>query len=598
MLGVYGGFTRLPNGLLVTQTKAAKSVTTEYEVLIVLHKPKWPEAVNGAISRLRREVYTLPMLAYLTPKDKSLWLRRLALLRTKLQPSHIRSKRGFFDFGGKILKSVFGVATSEDIKRVGLALTEASRQQNKIVHRVNDLLTIVNRTNNAMQEDRDRINLIDAHVQDVAQELAYLSQQIRNLSEEARYMRLNVVLDRAISQLERQCAILHEQEDMFRTQKLTLEAERLTQDILSESDLSTILQRGVGRDTEPISPLQWYYQYCTVSPIWTNEFLAYRVLLPLVDRSSFTSYYLQAFPQFVPNSTTLTQLVVRNNYAEDVPTGNQVYPYGCLGHNPMVCKNNVQLTQQRSCEKALIQGEKDYYSLCDVRLSKSDELVLPQQVKHNEYVYSTQGETMSKRCVNQVPTEVIVKTGVYLISVEKDCVYESGQWRLFHIRQVEDRVTLTWQLISVPDVELHAILRKQTELFQSHFSRNKQLGHVQVIKLKPLPEENYDVNDVSGSLNAYFSVVDICFLILIIPLYVLFLYKLYVYCMLKKRLAFKTKANMPSTKEESMKFLNINPIPSSTNDKVESLQIPMSEVMAPTKGGMNENECERDEHPL
>ena len=59
--------------------------------------------------------------------------------------------------------------------------------------------------------------------------------------------------------------------------------------------------------------------------------------------------------------------------------------------------------------------------------------------------------------------------------------------------------------------------------------------------------------------------------------------------MFKKRLAFKTKANMTSTKEEAIKFLNIYPIPSSTNDKVESLQIPMSELMAPTKGGMNVN---------
>ena len=134
VLGINGGFTHLNNGLLVTQTKDAKSVNTEYEVLIVLHKPRWPLAMDSAISYLRREIISLPRVAYLTSKDKQLWLQRLELLRTKLQPSHIRQKRGFFDFGGKILKSVFGVATSEDIRQVGLALANASRQQTKIVH--------------------------------------------------------------------------------------------------------------------------------------------------------------------------------------------------------------------------------------------------------------------------------------------------------------------------------------------------------------------------------------------------------------------------------------------------------------------------------
>ena len=51
-------------------------------------------------------------------------------------------------------------------------------------------------------------------------------------------------------------------------------------------------------------------------------------------------------------------------------------------------------------------------------------------------------------------------------------------------------------------------------------------------------DEDYDIKDISGLLNADFNIVDICFLILIIPLYVLFLYELYVYCMFKTRLIF------------------------------------------------------------
>ena len=261
----------------------------------------------------------------------------------------------------------------------------------------------------------------------------------------------------------------------------------------------------------------------------------------------------------------------------------------------MVCRNNVQLTNQRSCEKALLQGQEDYYELCDVRMIKSEELVLPKQVKHNEYVYSTQGETISKRCVNKVPSEMVVKTGVYLISVEQNCVYESRQWRLFHIRQVEDRVTLTWQLIDIPDVKIHAILRKQTELFQSRFGVNKQLGHVQVIKLKPLSDDDYDINDVPDILNANLNIIDVCILLLILPLYVLFVYKLYVYC--RMRLLMQTEASRPPAQDEATTFISLYPtLPNLTNDNVESLQISMSELRSSNERRINEDECERDEH--
>ena len=522
-------FTKLQDGLLVTQNAHVKAIKMEYEVLIVLTPPTWPDAMTHAVERLRLEVDSLLGQAYLTSKDRSLWLKRLELLKPKLSKPR-RVKRGFFDLGGKLLKSVFGVATSEDIKRVGTILQTASKEQSKIIHRVNDLLTIVNRTNDNVQQDRERINLIDSHVQEVSQWLTHLSDNMKNISDESKYMRQNILLDRAITQLERQAALLHQQEDMYKTQKLTLESERLTQDILSESELDVILKRVISRDTERITPLQWYYEYCVVEPIWTQKYLAYRVVLPLVARNNFTSYYLQSFPEVTNTSEVSTQLMVKDAYAEDMVTGNQLYPYDCRGHNPVVCKNNVRLIRQESCEKAIIRGHRDDYALCQVKMEHFTGVRIPVQVRRGEYVYPSAGEYIQVRCEGQTPHSMLIQRGTYLIKVEQGCLYEGQSWRLFGIRQVQDQVTLSFQILTVPRIDMNDIVKSHVDIFHSKFGTRKQLGHVQMIKLKPLAKVGYDIASIADLITDNVSIFDICNVFMLLPLYVLLIYMIYAKC--------------------------------------------------------------------
>ena len=63
-------FTKLQDGLLITRNEHVKAIQMEYEVLIVLTPPTWPDAMTQAVRKLRLVVDSLLGQAYLSNKDR------------------------------------------------------------------------------------------------------------------------------------------------------------------------------------------------------------------------------------------------------------------------------------------------------------------------------------------------------------------------------------------------------------------------------------------------------------------------------------------------------------------------------------------------
>ena len=533
-----GLLTTIPDGLIVTKNENVRTVATEYEVLIVIQPPVWPPELTKAIARVRRRANDMTGPAMLTREDTSMWLKRLDRLKPTLDASDsstnfrivTRQKRGLINFVGKISKTLFGTATSEDVERIGRILQQSSKEQSKIVHRVNDLLTIVNHSRTYINETRDRVNLVTRHLGEAFRGLRHLGHAINNLSDNQRFIRQNLLIERAIDGVEASAQEIQRQEEHYKTQKMALEAERLTQDVLSERDLKLILAREETDTVHVIKPLQWYYEYCKVEPIWTMTHLAYRVVLPLVTKNPVTMYNLKAFPQYGNESDVVIKLQVADMFAEDLMTGDVLRPYQCQGHSPVVCKNNIREKGLYYCEKAIIQGDKRHYGQCTVLLSRAEVSRRPHPLPSGEYVLSSPGEFISVRCRLHPPKKLSLSRGVFLINVEENCMYEGHTWRLYGIRRTQSEYKLAYTLLDLPTINIPTLLAGHVNKFVDETANLEMLSPVKTVSLKPLQYSGPRDSDFDGLLSNELSTIDICIFVLMMPLYFFICFKIYRKC--------------------------------------------------------------------
>ena len=65
------------------------------------------------------------------------------------------------------------------------------------------------------------------------------------------------------------------------------------------------------------------------------------------------------------------------------------------------------------------------------------------------------------------------------------------------------------QILTVPRIDMNDIVKSHVDIFHSKFGRRKQLGHVQMINLKPLAKVGYDIASIADLIT---DNVSICYL--------------------------------------------------------------------------------------
>ena len=130
----------LNGGLLVAKTKKVREVRKEYEVLIVIEKPKIPLPFTSMLQQARKGLNTMTNMKHISPEIRNKWRNRLDLLldldiRSRVvESSKARKKRGIFDFVGQLSKSLLGTAAVADVQRIAKAVQESRGQQTKVIH--------------------------------------------------------------------------------------------------------------------------------------------------------------------------------------------------------------------------------------------------------------------------------------------------------------------------------------------------------------------------------------------------------------------------------------------------------------------------------
>ena len=385
-------------------------------------------------------------------------------------------------------------------------MQHARTREDKVVHQGNQMLN----------ETRERVNIVITTVQKYTKALLQLTSDTRSVAKNLSEIRKVLMFEQALAQIEVEVNQYKQQLALYRQQRNQLADEKLTPDLLTRTDLMKILNQHRRAAAVPISPIEWYYEFGSVSTIWTGKDV-YHVHLPLLETSRYQMYLLQSFPVLVNGSNTVTQVRVRESIAVDRVTGRSLRQRKCLGQQPTVCRIDTEYKHRDQCERAIVDQLTSGYKHCQISISKNSDYDDVIEIQNQVFVIQTRGEMIEKRCLNERPNHQLA-AGVYVVAIERGCVYEGLKWVVHGVHSKITKMNFTFEHITIIPLQVHDIVTKHIRDFNDTVNIQK-LDAVRVVNLEPLKEEINNQNDLSDLLVVNIDALDILIFILIFVLY-------------------------------------------------------------------------------
>ena len=429
------------DGVEVTLKGEARMITGAWTVAVVLTPPTTPrlKPYIAALDEFFAQAVENDMASFLDE-----WGPRLNRVRKLLAHPHPtqhikpvtspykqrRSKRGLFDFVGSLSRTLFGTATVADVNSLKDVVNRLIADRSALSHEVSDLISVVNTSRQYIQTNADHIFQLQNHTKTLFEHVLKNEKTLHHLGRRLNQVQAAQSVDRALGQLETVAQDYVRSVHFFHQQKLQLERGFLTEDILSEVDLSEVLQKMADKQHFPL-PLHWYYEYVTVEPMWEDrEHLTFRTILPGVHRDTYLRYHLRYFP--VPFDVDhLRQVVGRPDIALNTYTSEAFVPTNCMGKKPAVCFPTLEEIAT-SCETALLACVAT--PPCRIRVSPRSDLttaVYPSLAVGGKAVvipYTVPGFA-TLHCTGEAPTPLTLD-GPSSVYVPPSCILQGRGWRL------------------------------------------------------------------------------------------------------------------------------------------------------------------------
>ena len=150
----------------------------------------------------------------------------------------------------------------------------------RLIKDVNSLAVIINSAYDHMLENRKRINLLTTKFTEA---FKLLNKQINSLHSTVRVIYWQGNIDKAITQLELYCRDYLRVYDSWLFERQHMEAGHLTEQLLSRTELLSILASSPNFDAQPVTPIEWYYENVIITPLWMSDQLVYKTVLPLIS---------------------------------------------------------------------------------------------------------------------------------------------------------------------------------------------------------------------------------------------------------------------------------------------------------------------------
>lgn len=487
-------FKPLPDGLLVTGRQGLRRQIAEWNTVVVLEAPqkldKWNFLINQVLDSLR----SLPTGRYLNNDTLLTWKTRLRAL--KVDPT-LRIKRGLFDFIGDVSNKLFGTATQSELNEIRKMIVHSRSQQQDIVHFVNTLSTVVNKTYTEVSANRIQINQVQRALSvleeklDRVMKLQLLSQ--KNFDEVYTVLHLEQVCT-ALEAFQRHYYRMY---DRYLRQRASLEIGRLTEELLPPKALTEILSQGVEQKYHAVD-LTWYYQHVEVRPVWGDiETLVYSAKLPLVDDVNYLHYKIQNWPAPYNITGLSIQLEDIGDVGFDTEGGGMFKPHSCTGREPMICRTGpIYDLSRMQCPRGILTGDVKERAECKVTVRRTTKTPTAiEEVGLGEFVVVTWGEQYSVHCQGQGERRDVVSPGVYYVQVPDECTVKGPGWTISGITKKFVNATFKTEPLPLPlAVDLQMTLPEDeviklldSMLKEQHVTDTlKPLEQLQELHLEPL----------------------------------------------------------------------------------------------------------------
>ena len=288
--------TPLPNGILVTGQTPADVIQQHWTIVITLEPPEMPSNFIRSVNLVRQALIRSAKIGKIETRVVNSWFVRLNRFGSWLKRCgrliNVRHRRGLFDFGGSILHSVLGVATDDSIEKLRKLIQQTRKNQNGFQHKVNEMTTTLNHAYDDIRVNQDKLIKTVKRVNDMSVFVNRLTGMVGENRKRWNRLELIVRFGVVISELEtivQQYLIARRKYDR---QRYSIDLGKLTEELFPIQRFMEI-KNEVGEDHKLIEPLQWYYSYVKVRPIWIDNVLRYTAAIPLISTTPYIEYGLK-----------------------------------------------------------------------------------------------------------------------------------------------------------------------------------------------------------------------------------------------------------------------------------------------------------------
>ena len=347
--------------------------------------------------------------------------QRRSLLINGTNDTLQRSKRGLVDIVGHVAKSLFGVATSDDIAMLKQAIKESQHNSRVMFHNQEQLLTVFNKTRDYIENNQQSITEIEVEIQQMFRRVQDESNRTNALTRSVNSLIMARKIDSTLEQMEAIVADFISKSHVFHLQRMQLERGWLTEDILPPRILGNILRQIQSNHMGTLPP-HWYYQYVRVESMWERpNQLAFRVVIPALSAEEFLHYGFKYF--YVPVGNHLRVLSGRDEIVVNTATGHSFVPVreNCIGRDPTVCRP-YKVDMHDNCETSLVSGSgfEQCVFLFEDRGNRTIDVYQDSVRAQEIIVVGYRPTNVIRRCIGE-PAEQISVFGPTIINLDQNC---------------------------------------------------------------------------------------------------------------------------------------------------------------------------------
>ena len=493
----------ISHGVLIKKGIEVRTTRVQWDIVMIME-----DATPNVVREIREEIDAvdrfLDTLSEVQARHarRSHWQDEIQRLRAHIPVTPSRSRRAIFDFVGKLSRSLFATATLEDIHYLQEKIRENRHAVNGVIHFRKELMTIINVTHQELVQNRQAINKLTTSLSEMK---AWIDRLARVVNQQVHGIVIYNQIREKIDLIWHHVDILKDLLNEQSLQRSALEAGRLHERLLPQRILQELITLQDVHSVELIRPIEYYYTFVRIVPLWRGSSMGYRVTIPMVDTNPYLGYELRAFPVPLRNASATVKLHASGIVAVDPRTGGVFNTDQCQGINPLICPPLAvrRHREHMDCTHALILG-KDVLEYCAVDvepMDTDDETIIIQAA--NEIILVTFGSNVIQRCTTHV-TQIQLIRGTYRITWDQGCMLQTEHWTIpglttFHTNLHSNHSL--WQSLSFPKIHFDDLI--EAKLDHGDFKIPDKLADPRVISLKPLLPSLLDMSfDVENSVGA------------------------------------------------------------------------------------------------